>query len=124
MGGAAVNNRPSPEQQNKGIQAVRGIGPKALIRFFGILLLVPAILFLSAGRLNWPMGWTFVGIVLVSTAISRLIIARKNPDLIAERARFLKGESVKPWDKVIVAVVALYGLLIGMVIVGLNVRFG
>lgn len=119
-----MNNRPSPEQQNKGIQAVRGIGPKALIRFFGILLLVPAILFLSAGRLNWPMGWTFVGIVLVSTAISRLIIARKNPDLIAERARFLKGESVKPWDKVIVAVVALYGLLIGMVIVGLNVRFG
>ena len=118
-----MNDKLAAQKPEKVIDAFKSIGPKALARFFAILLLVPLILFLSAGKLNWPMGWVYVGIILVSTAVSRIVIARKNPDLIAERARFFEGEGIKPWDKLIAATVALYGPLIGIVIVGLNVRF-
>ena len=65
-----MNGRPSSEQPNKRIQGFKSIGPKALTQFFGVLLLMPGILFLSAGRLNWPMGWASVGILLVFTAVS------------------------------------------------------
>ena len=47
---------------------------RALVVFALFLLAVPALLFLSAGTLDWPMAWVYAGLLLGSSLISRLIV--------------------------------------------------
>jgi protein-S-isoprenylcysteine O-methyltransferase Ste14 len=99
------------------------IGVKEIIRFVIFVFLLPVVLFIAAGRLDWVMGWVFVGLVIVMTVISRIIVARTNPDLLAERARSLEAENVKRWDKVLVPLIAIYGPLVTWIVAGLDERF-
>jgi protein-S-isoprenylcysteine O-methyltransferase Ste14 len=100
-----------------------GIGWKAVLRFAIFTLSMPLVLFVSAGQLDWVMGWIFVGLLIAFTAVSRVLVYRKNPELLAERARSLEAEDVKGWDRVLVALVALYGPLATLVVAGLDRRF-
>ncbi len=64
------------------------------------------------------------GLVLVlGFVISRILAARRNPDIIAERAKMLQHEDAKPWDKVLAPLVGLGGGLIPLV-AGLDALFG
>jgi protein-S-isoprenylcysteine O-methyltransferase Ste14 len=101
-----------------------GLGWKAIVRFAIVVLIQPAILFAAAGRLDWLMGWAYVALLLVMSAGSRLVVARKYPDLIAERAQSLDREDVDPWDKLLVSVVAIFGPIAGIMVAGLDRRFG
>jgi protein-S-isoprenylcysteine O-methyltransferase Ste14 len=96
---------------------------RAAIGFLVYLLLVPALLFISAGSLNWPMAWVYVGLALVSTVGSRLIILRRNPDLLRERASFSEAEGTKSWDRILSPFVGLFGPMLGMIVAGLDKRF-
>ena len=58
----------------------------------------------------------------MSFAISRALAARRHPDLLAERARFLQHEDAKPWDKTLAPLVGLGGGLIPLV-AGLDAMF-
>lgn len=81
--------------QPKGETSVDGrIDLKAVLRFVIIVLLQPGILFIAAGRINWPMGWAYVVVFIVLTLASRLALMRKHPDLITERARSLERKDV------------------------------
>jgi protein-S-isoprenylcysteine O-methyltransferase Ste14 len=105
-------------------QATPGITWKAALRFGIYLLLLPLVLFLAAGRLDWTMGWVYVGLSFFFTAVSRGIALRRNPDLLVERARSLEAEDVKEWDRALVGLVALYGPLVTLIVAGLQQRFG
>jgi protein-S-isoprenylcysteine O-methyltransferase Ste14 len=96
---------------------------RAAIGFLVYLLLVPALLFISAGSLNWPMGWVYTGLALVSVVGSRLIILRRNPDLLRERASFSEAEGTKSWDRILSPFVGLFGPMLGMIVAGLDKRF-
>jgi protein-S-isoprenylcysteine O-methyltransferase Ste14 len=100
------------------------VGWTAIVRFAGLLLLLSAILFIAAGSVNWPMGWVYVLASLAATALSRFVVLRRSPGLIAERAGYQQAEGVKGWDKAIMPWVAIYGPLIQVVVAGLNRRFG
>jgi len=102
---------------------LRPFSPKVVLRFF-LMLLFPAALFVSAGRLNWVMAWVYVVTMLTFSLGSRLLAARKNPDLLVERARSLDAPDVKSWDRVLVPWVAMYGPLAVWVVCGLDERFG
>ena len=62
--------------------------------------------------------------MITFTAVNLVIMLRVSPDLLVERSQFLKGESVKGWDKVIAPLVALYGPLSLWIVAGLDHRFG
>jgi hypothetical protein len=47
----------------------------------------------------------FAGGCLVGFAVSRVLVARRHPDLIAECARFTQHEDAKPWDKPLASLV-------------------
>jgi protein-S-isoprenylcysteine O-methyltransferase Ste14 len=119
-----MNASTSVEQTKGTSDAISGIGWKVVLRFAIFVLLLPAVLFIAAGRLNWVMGWVYVGLAIASTAASRIIVMFKNPELIAERAQYREGEGVKDWDRVLVALVALYGPLATLIVAGLDERFG
>ena len=88
-----------------------------------VALLFPVLLFLAAGRLDWGMGWVFVILIAGSTVLSRTLMVRRNPDLLAERTGALSREDTKSWDKIIVPIVEISPLL-QVIVAGLDFRFG
>lgn len=97
---------------------------RALVGFIVFLLLVPALLFLAAGTLNWPMAWAFSCLYVAAAVISRLIVWRTSPDTLRERARFTRSEGTNPWDRELVLLVGLLGPVAIAVVAGLDHRLG
>ena len=95
---------------------------RAIIVFTLYLFLVPALLFISAGTVKWPMAWVYVVLLLASTIGSRLIVLRRNPDTLRERARFTASEGTKYWDRILLAINGLFGMAT-MIVAGLDHRF-
>ncbi len=97
---------------------------RAVIGFTIYLFLVPALLFIAGGTVNWPIAWVYVALLLASTIGSRLIVLKRNPDTLLERARFTASEGTKPWDRILVAIVGLFGPMTITIVAGLDHRFG
>jgi protein-S-isoprenylcysteine O-methyltransferase Ste14 len=95
---------------------------RAIIGFTLFLFFVPALLFISAGTANWPMAWVYVTLFLASTIGSRLIVLKRNPDTLRERARFAASEGTKSWDRILFAINGLFGSM-AIIVVGLDHRF-
>jgi len=112
------------EQPKRASEIIREVGWKAWLRFAAFTLLLPAVLFIAAGRLNWVWAWVYVGIVVFFTLVSRVAVIRTNPDLIAERAQSLEREDVRGWDRLILFFLLLIGPLAMMIVAGLDERFG
>jgi protein-S-isoprenylcysteine O-methyltransferase Ste14 len=100
-------------------QIIRAVIVALLYLFF-----VPALLFISAGTTDWPMAWVYVLLLLASTLSSRLIVLKRNPETLIERARFTSSEGTKAWDRILVMIVALYGPMAIMIVAGLDHRWG
>lgn len=93
---------------------------EAILKFSLGLVLVGAILFLSAGTWNYFNGWLFMGILFLPMFGAGLIMMVKNPKLLRER---LQGkEKQKEQD----LIVKLSGLMFfaGFLLAGLGVRMG
>jgi protein-S-isoprenylcysteine O-methyltransferase Ste14 len=99
----------------------RTLAREQVTRFLAILML-PLFLFPIAGRWDWWQGWAYIAGCVLPAVISRVLVARKNPDLIKERARYASSEGVKSWDKKLVPLI-VYLPLLAMVIAVLNLRF-
>ena len=102
----------------------RVLTPRQILRFALYVTLMPAVLFISSGRLDWGMAWAFAIIAVVFSVVSRVAAARRHPDLLAERAQTGEAEGTKSWDRVLVPIVALYGPLAILIVAGLDKRFG
>jgi len=96
---------------------------RAAAGFTIYLILTPALLFITAGTLNWPMAWVYVVLVLVPAIGSRLAVWWRNPDTLRERARYREVEGALPQDRFLVGVVALYGPMIVAIVAGFDHRF-
>lgn len=112
------------EQPKRASERISQVGWKAWLRFAAFMLLLPMVLFIAAGRLNWVWAWVYISVTLLCTLISRMIVIRTNPDLLAERAQFLDQENVKRWDRLILFFLILVGPLAWMIVAGLDERFG
>ena len=96
---------------------------KTVVRFALSFLYGPIVLFSSAGRLDWPQAWAFIIILTLLGIVGLSIIHFKQPDLIAERKKFLKAEGIKKWDKILAPMVGIIGPLSIWIIAGLDERF-
>jgi len=102
----------TPEQD----QAIR----KRFIQVIFQALLMGVILFISAGTLDWPMAWLMMGFYVVMLAVNAILMIRRNPEMVAERAEVKEG--TKDWDRVLTSLGALLWLLI-LLVTGLDKRF-
>jgi len=96
-------------------------GIRRIVQVLVSILLIGALLFLSAGRFDWLWGWLFLaGLLLL--ILPSAVVMRKSPDLINERGR--RAENIKGWDKVLMGIYSLV-LFTAPVVAGLDaVRFG
>jgi len=86
------------------------------------LLTLAALLFLSAGRLDWVWGWVQVVLYAVVVAAQALLLIPTKPELIAERSGYQKGS--KTWDVVIAGLAAAILPMVTWVLAGLDFRGG
>jgi protein-S-isoprenylcysteine O-methyltransferase Ste14 len=82
-----------------------------------------AILFLSAGRLDWVWGWVFLGLLAAILISHVLILVPINPELLAERSKGILQEDAKGWDKWIAMFAAGMGTGVSWIVASLDVRF-
>ncbi|MGB2897013.1 MAG: isoprenylcysteine carboxylmethyltransferase family protein [Anaerolineales bacterium] len=109
---------------DKKSEGISGIGWRMVVRFLVLVVLLPFVLFIAAGRLDWTMAWVYLGIHVLFTLFSRLIVLRTSPETLVERARFTQKEDVAGGDRLMVVVVGLIGPLVIWIIAGLDDRFG
>jgi len=96
---------------------VTGAVLKGLIKASVFVLVMAAALFTSAWRLDWAMGWVYVGLCVASTVVGALVLP---PELQAERAQARAG--LKGWDIPLVIFMARIGPLSVLIVAGLDVR--
>jgi protein-S-isoprenylcysteine O-methyltransferase Ste14 len=94
---------------------------KRMLQVVFTLSLQAAILFISAGRLDWAMAWAYLGVYAGIVAVNAVVILPKNPELIAERGQ--TNENTKGWDKVLTSLIAI-PTLGTLIVAGLQVRYG
>ncbi|MBN1178603.1 MAG: isoprenylcysteine carboxylmethyltransferase family protein [Anaerolineae bacterium] len=85
-------------------------------------VVVALILFLSAGRIDWTMGWVYVGIFAAFDLATALAVIPRHPDLLVERSNIQAG--TKRWDAIIVRLSAAYLPMASWLVAGLDERFG
>ncbi|MBQ9877297.1 MAG: isoprenylcysteine carboxylmethyltransferase family protein [Bacteroidales bacterium] len=92
----------------------------ALTKFFLGVILLGALLFISAGSFSYWQGWLLMGILFVPMFVAGLILMARNPDLLQKRLNAREKEAEQK------TVVVLSGLLFiaAFVVAGFNWRFG
>jgi protein-S-isoprenylcysteine O-methyltransferase Ste14 len=85
------------------------------------LLILGVVLFASSGRLDWGMAWAFVGVSAAVLTVGGVRLLAINPELVADRTR--TGERTKGWDRVLVVLYGLMGMVI-LLVSGLDERNG
>lgn len=75
---------------------------RIIIQILIILIILTALLFVPAGRLDWLQAWVLIFFILIYFLLYVQIGISKDPDQTRERSQMAKN--VKPWDKVIMRI--------------------
>lgn len=95
---------------------------RAVLMMIVFVVVMPFLPLLISWRWNWWEAWIYAITNILGFAASRALAARRHPDLLAERARFLQHEDAKAWDKYLSPLVGLGGGMVPLV-AGLDARF-
>jgi protein-S-isoprenylcysteine O-methyltransferase Ste14 len=99
------------------------ITPRVIVQLLFFIVFIPFLPLLISWQWDWWEAWIYAILSILSFAISRVLAARRHPDIIAERARYMQHENAKPWDKQLAPLLGLGGILT-MVVAGLDKLFG
>jgi len=99
------------------------ITPRVIVLMLIVVVGIPFLPLLISRQWDWWEAWIYAFISIFGFVISRVLAARRHPDLLAERARFLRHEDAKTWDKYLSPMVGLGSGLI-LIVVGLDALYG
>jgi len=91
------------------------ISPGVVIPMLFFVVVIPFLPLLISRHWDWWEAWVYGVLAVLGFAISRALAARRHPDLLAERARFMRHENAESWDRVLAPLVGLGGGLIPLV---------
>ena len=98
--------------------------PSQWLRLILVYLLIPLMLLVSGGSLDWWPAWVYSALILVAGVGGRIWAERRHPGLLAERVNVKKMQEAKPWDKVLAPLMALSLSYPLVIVAGLDHRFG
>jgi protein-S-isoprenylcysteine O-methyltransferase Ste14 len=96
---------------------IAGMPLKVWIALVIELALFAALLFVSAGTLNWPAAWVFLALFALSVIPASIDLAKNNPDLLDERMKSPIQPNQPLWDRVLVMTLFVF------VVPGLDLRW-
>lgn len=88
-----------------------------LVQVAAYFFLMGAVLFLAAGRLDWPEAWAYLVAHFALAAAAQAWLIRQDPELVEERGRW--GANTKAWDRWIVSANLVLTLVL-LVVIGLD----
>ncbi len=95
---------------------------KALVRVAVLSIVFPLLIFPAAGHWDWAMAWAVTFLMVVGAVGSRLLILRKHPELLEERASSVVAEDSKSWDRFLAPLMAFTPALV-LIFAGFDERF-
>jgi protein-S-isoprenylcysteine O-methyltransferase Ste14 len=95
------------------------VSPRVVVQVLFFIVVIPFLALLTSWRWDWWEAWVYGILSILSFVVSRVLAARRHPDLIAERARFMQHEDAKSWDRILVPWMGFGGILV-MLIAGLD----
>jgi protein-S-isoprenylcysteine O-methyltransferase Ste14 len=95
------------------------ISPRVIIQLLFFIVLIPFLPLLIARRWDWWEAWVYGILSVLSFVVSRILVARRHPDLITERSQYMQQENTQSWDKNLAPLMGLGGILV-MVVAGLD----
>ena len=101
----------------------RTITPRVIVQLLFFIVFIPFLPLLISRHWDWWEAWIYAILSILGFAISRVLAARRHPDLIAERARYMQHENAKPWDKRLAPLLGIGGGLV-LLVAGLDELFG
>lgn len=93
---------------------------QAISKFLLGVVIIGALLFLSAGSLRYWQGWLLMGILFIPMFCAGLVMVVKNPELLRKRLNAREGEK----DQKTVVKLSGFLFIAAFVVAGLNWRFG
>ena len=96
---------------------------RAVVQMVIVVVVAPFIPMIISGKWDWWQAWAYALVSVLAFAVSRLVVNRVHPDLIAERARFMQAKDTKSWDKVLAPLLGIGSILI-LVVAGLDRFYG
>lgn len=99
------------------------ITPKIIVRLAFVLIVFPLTPMIISGVWDWWEAWAYLVINVLGFIVSRVLAARRTPDIISERARSMDMQDAKPWDKILSPALAFGSLLI-LIVAGADKGFG
>jgi protein-S-isoprenylcysteine O-methyltransferase Ste14 len=100
----------------------RSFPVKALILAIVFIAVLPLLPIFISGKWNWWEVWGYAVLSIVSFILSRYIAGKKNPGLLAERAKYTEHDDAEKWDKILSPLMGSGGVLI-LVVVGLDALY-
>jgi protein-S-isoprenylcysteine O-methyltransferase Ste14 len=92
------------------------ITPKLIVQLLIVIVLIPLIPMLISGVWNWWETWVYALLHILGFVASRVLAARRHPDIIAERAASMEMKDAKSWDRSLAPLMALGPVLVLIVI--------
>ncbi|HEU0296918.1 MAG TPA: isoprenylcysteine carboxylmethyltransferase family protein [Anaerolineales bacterium] len=96
---------------------------RSIILMVLVVFVFPLIPMLISGQWGWWEAWTYAILSILGFVLSRVLAARRHPDILAERARSIELQGAKSWDKILAPMLAFGSLLI-LVVAGVDRIYG
>jgi len=97
--------------------------PRVAIQVLVFIVFIPMMPLIISWQWDWWEAWFYALVSSLGFIISRYLAWRRNPDILAERGKFLQHDNPEPFDKILSPLLGLVGGLIPIA-AGLDTRFG
>jgi protein-S-isoprenylcysteine O-methyltransferase Ste14 len=104
-------------------EAAQTASPRQWINLVVVYLLIPLILLICGGDLDWWQAWLYSLLIVVAGPGGRMWAERRHPGLLAERQDIENFRNAKAWDKVLAPLMAMSVAYPMVVVAGLDHRF-
>jgi protein-S-isoprenylcysteine O-methyltransferase Ste14 len=101
----------------------RSITPRIIVQLLVFIVVIPLLPLLISWNWLWWEAWVYAFLNIFGFAVSRMLAGLRHPDLLSERARFMRHADTLPWDRVLVTLLGLGGGLLPLT-AGLDARLG
>lgn len=92
-------------------------------RLIAVYLLIPLLLLISAGELDWWQAWVYSVLILAAGIGGRIWAEQRHPGLTAERQNIENIHNAKAWDKVLSPLMAVSLSYLMVIVAGLDHRY-
>jgi len=101
----------------------RKISFRLIVALLLLIVIPPLLPLLISRQWDWWEAWLYFVLYVLAFAVSRLLASRRHPDIIAERARTFQHQDAAWWDRFLVPLIGIGGILT-MVVAGLDALYG